>query len=640
MASNADPMRHRRSQLAASILLTLAALATAPPARAAATSLRAALVDPKSVKLDGVLKEWPGAMTRLSETLQSKVGKPDLEAQVLIAYDESRVYVAADVTDDKLRAGADRVELALGFPGGTAHQVSLYPGEPGKTAGSVKMSGKPVQGAKIVEAPRSGGYTIEASVPWSAFPQAATVRVGLRAAAFVHDADASSSIEDVAGTASSSAYASLPSLSTEPEQSLSESFIKPRGLKGAPSYNLIADVAGGALKERVLVYERFLIVLGPDFRKGTQFYFSDMEADAKAGMVPLCEARDLTGDGQAEIVLRKRFGSGGRYREMLQVLQFGKGDTPTPIFQHEVALSTEKGAVINGVAFVPDGAKSAIRVTPGEAKGFNAGNYAEATETSFDPLLLPWGTIKSQIYKLSGSVFMKATEETQAATPAPVAPTPPAPKAPPSPSSAQLLEQVYTQYKRDRGASGKSRFDLTADVASGGEVERVLLHDRDLVLFGKGFKGGTGYSYLTLSQFATGADIKDVAARDLTGDGKAELLVKGLIHASAPKEAGGGKVDRDVFLVFQVQGDALKRVFSAEIARAIGSKKIVSELKIVSVGKSAAIELAPGRAVEWTQQTYPFNQDTAPVGGFEPLLLPWGGAKRARYTWTGSGFSK
>ena len=636
-------MRHRRPLLAASALLTLAALAAAPPARAAAVSLRAALVDPKTIKLDGVPKEWPGAWARLSETVQGKVGKPDLDAQVLVAYDDARVYVAADVTDDRLRAGGDRIELALGFPGGTVHEVSLYPGEPGKTAGSVKMSGKAVQGAKLVEAPRSGGYTLEASIPWSAFAQAATVRVGLRAAAFAHDADASSSVEGVAGTASSPAYASLPSLSTEPEQALSENFIKPRGLKGAPSYNLIADVAGDALKERVLVYERFLIVLGPGFRKGTQFYFSDMEADAKAGMVPLCEARDLTGDGQAELLLRKRFGSGGRYREMLQVLQFGKGDTPTAIFQHEVALSTEKGSVINAVAFVPDGSKTAIRVTPGEAKGFHAGNYAEARETAFDPLLLPWGTIKSQLYKLSGAVFMKSAEEGQAPTAAPAAPEPAArstPAAPPPPSSAQLSEQVYTQFKRDRGASGKPRFDFTADVTGGGEVERVLLHDRDLIFFGKGFKGGTGYAYLTLSQFAAGADIKDVGARDLTGDGKAELLVKGVLHANAPKEAGGGTVDRDVILVFQVQGEALKRVFAAEIGRAIGGKKIVGELKITGAGKGAAIELAPGRAVDWTEQTYPFNQDTAPVGGFEPLLLPWGGAKKVRYTWGGSGFSK
>ena len=52
------------------------------------------------------------------------------------------------------------------------------------------------------------------------------------------------------------------------------------------------------------------------------------------------------------------------------------------------------------------------------------------------------------------------------------------------------------------------------------------------------------------------------------------------------------------------------------------------------------IELGPGSATEWTSATYPFSQDAGPVGGLEPLLLPWSGSRPARYRWTGSGFSK
>lgn len=635
----------RLASLLCPALLALAASTAALPARAA--GLRANLIDGKTLKLDGVPKEWPGAMARLDQAVRGKVGKPDLDAQGQVAYDETYLYVAADVTDDTLKAGADHVELAIGFPGGTVHTVALYPGEPGKSAGNAKVDGRSAQGARIVEAPKSGGYTLEARVPWSAFPQAATVRVGLRGALFVHDADSSAAVESVAGSAASAAYAGLPAMATDPEQALADGLLKQKNLlRTAPSYNVTADVAGDGLKERVMVYERYLVVLGPGFRKGTQYYFADTEADAKAGMMPSFETRDLTGDGQHEIIVRKRFGSAGRYREVMQVLQFGKGDTPTPIFQHEVALASEKGSVENAVELVPDGGKVAIQIRPGEAKSFHAGNYAEPTETSMDPLLLPWGTVKSQLYKYSGGAFQKAREETQPATPPPAAPAAPAaqapaaPKAPPPPSAAQLLDQVYALYKRDRGASGKPRFDFTADVGGGGEVERVLLHDRDIVFFGKGFKGGTGYTFLTLAQFASGADIKEVTARDLTGDGKAEILVKGLIHASAPKEAGGGTVDREVLLVFQVQGEALKRVFAAEIGRAIGSKRISGDLQFVSAGKGVAIQLGPGRAHEWTQQTYPFNQDTGPVGGFEPLLLPWGGSKPARYQWNGSAFAR
>ena len=90
----------------------------------------------------------------------------------------------------------------------------------------------------------------------------------------------------------------------------------------------------------------------------------------------------------------------------------------------------------------------------------------------------------------------------------------------------------------------------------------------------------------------------------------------------------------------RLEGEGIQRVFAAEVGRSIGDKKIVGELKFVRADDKVGIELAPGRAVEWTEQTYPFNQDKGPVGGFEPLLLPWGGAQPARYVWNGSTFAK
>ncbi|WP_437605725.1 hypothetical protein WMF20_32195 [Sorangium sp. So ce834] len=637
------------SRLAALAPAALAALAAAAPSPALATGapIAAPLVESKWLKLDGVPKEWPVALTTLGVKVKGKPSKADLAAQVAIAYDDARVYVAADVTDDALRGGADHVKLVLGFPGGKVQEVSLYPGQPGKTRGIVKLpGGKEAAGAKVIEAPRAGGYTLEASVPWSAFPEAATTRVGLRAGLFVHDADGAGGVDAIVGSAASEAYASLSPLATEPELAVIDGLLRSKGIRSAPKYDLVADVAGDAMRERVTVYERYLVVLGPGFRKGAQYYFEDLGVDASEGMVPSLTARDLTGDGQAELILRKRTGSGAKYREVIHVLQFGAGDTPRPIFQHEIAISTEKGSVVNDVELVPDGGKMAIRIEPGKATRYDASNYAEAVEQTYDPLLLPWGSIKSQLYKLNGGVFTKASEERQApaagARPAAARAEEPRGAAKPAGlSPAEMLDKVYALYRRDRGASSsKPRFDLGADVAGGREPERVLLHDRDLVVFGKGFRGGTGYAFMTLAQFASPADIRSVRALDLTGDGKAEIIVHGTVRAAAPKEAGGATVDRDVVLVFRLDGDSIQRVFAAEVGRSIGDKKIVGELKFVRAGDKVGIELAPGRAVEWTEQTYPFNQDKGPVGGFEPLLLPWGGAQPARYVWNGSAFAK
>lgn len=634
----------RRSSLAKAALTvtSFAALASVAAPRAASaegTALRADLVEAKSIKLDGVPKEW-ASFVHLGYAVKGKAGKPDIEARASLAYDANNVYVAADVTDDVLRGGGgDKVEVVLGFPGGAVHKVELYPGDPGRSPGAAKLEdGSSVSGARVIEAPRSGGWTLEASIPWSALPSAQKVRVGLRGAVFVHDVDSGSTVKNVVGTAPSAAYASLPSINTEAEQSLYDGLLKEKSLRGAPRYNLLANVAGDAMKERVLVFDRYLVVLGSNFRKGSEYFYADL--GVPGGDVLSCDVYDLTGDGQSEILLRKRVGSSGRPREMIQVLKFGSAEAPNSIFQHEVAITTPDGAISNQVSLVPDGPRSAIKITPGTARGLHAGNYREPTETSYDPLLLPWGTVASQTYKLSGGVYAKAAEEKQAATPPPPQQPQPAahvdtglPKPPPPPSAAELMEKVYDLYKKDRGATGRPRFDLAVDVAGDATVERVLVHERDIVVFGKAYKGGTGYTYLTMAQFASPSDVLEVTARDVTGDGKAEILVTGVLHANGP---GGEKVNREILLVFRASGDGLKRIFAAEVARAMGRKRVSGTVR----AGSGWIELAPGRAVEWTAATYPFTQDTAAVGGLEPLLLPWGGASPVRYKWGGSSFSK
>jgi hypothetical protein len=526
------------------------------------------------------------------------------------------------------------VEVVIGFPGGVTHSVVLYPGDPGRSAGVAKTGdGSTVSGAKVVEAPRSGGWSLEASIPWSAFPPARQVRVGLRGAIFVHDVDSGGAVKNVAGTAPGSGYASLPPLNTEAEQSLHDGLLKEKSLHGAPRWNLIADVAGDSMKERVLVYDRWLVVLGSSFRKGSEYYFSDLGVDGNN--VVSVEVRDLAGGGQSDILVRKRFGSGSKHREMLQVLHFGGAEVPTTIFQHELGVVTADGAIANDVSFVPDGPRTAIKITPGAARGFTAATYREPTESGYDPVILPWGTVASQLYKLSGGAFAKASEERQAAA-APVtasAPEPSQPRAPSPPSASELMEKVYDLYKKDRGVSGRPRFDLAADVTGDGQNERVLLHDRDVVVFGKGFKGGTGYSFLSLQQFASPSDVTELTARDINADGKAEIIVKGVLHANGP---GGDKVDREVMIVLSVVNESLRRVFAAETARSMGRKRVSGAVRF----SGGAIELAPGSAVEWTAATYPFTQDTGPVGGLEPLLLPWGGAQAVRYRWSNGGFSR
>jgi hypothetical protein len=202
---------------------------------------------------------------------------------------------------------------------------------------------------------------------------------------------------------------------------------------------------------------------------------------------------------------------------------------------------------------------------------------------------------------------------------------------------------VYALYKRERRVvqREKPRFDLAVDLAEDSRPERVLLHGRDLVVFGKGFKGGQGYAFLTLEQFADASDISDLTARDITDDGKAEILVRGVIRSPAPKELGlkkGTVVEREVMLVYSVTQQGIARVFGVETGRAIAGKRVQGTLAFLPGARGLDIELRPGHAFGWSERTYPFNQDRTKVGGLEPLLLPWGGASAARYHWDGAGF--
>jgi hypothetical protein len=213
------------------------------------------------------------------------------------------------------------------------------------------------------------------------------------------------------------------------------------------------------------------------------------------------------------------------------------------------------------------------------------------------------------------------------------------------PTADELQDQVYALYKRDRHVVSreKPRFDFAVDLAEDPRPERVLLHGRDLVVFGKGFKGGAGYAFLTLEQFADASDISDLTARDITDDGKAEILVRGVIRSLAPKELGmkkGTVVEREVMLVYSVTQQGIARVFGVETGRAIAGKRVQGTLAFLPGTHGLDIELRPGHAFGWNERTYPFNQDRAKVGGLEPLLLPWGGASPSRYHWDGSTFAR
>ncbi|MBI5536548.1 MAG: hypothetical protein HY898_27750 [Deltaproteobacteria bacterium] len=637
----------RANNWIAAAFVCAGALGFCSEALAAGTELPMYLAKPGDINVNGVLKEWGNPFTPLSQTVQGSPAGCKVEGA--LAYDDQWVYIAGEVTDKSfVRTGAfgpneDHAVVVLTFPDEqgqyrTLYELEIYAGVPGKSAGQVKARGLGVVStATLVEMKTSDGYDFEVKVPWNLFPPAARVRTGIRGAMLYYNATGGS-ISGVIGTVDkTSPAASLPWMPTACEQSLKNGLLRDRGITTPPQFDFKADVAGDAMKESVLVYDRYLVVLGPHYRNGTEYFYSDLEADASAGMVPMFDVKEVTNDGKAEIVMRKRVNVGAGWRELFAVLGFDAQGSPKSIFEHETGLSSSVGTIQNDVRV--NG--RSIVFSLGTATGYNSGNYHEPTDTDRAPMLLPWGAIKSQTYEWSGKEFKLIATEKKAAGDNATPSGPPAPPAPRPPSQEELLDQVFNLYKSERKipAGIAPRFDFVTNVAEDERTERVLAHDRDIVVFGKGFKEGRGYVYVTLTAFQEAKDIIDMTARDMTGDGLADIIVRGVQTTKAPEEMGAGDLVREVLFIYTVSPQGIARVFAAETALSLGDKRMQGIIAFLAGKSGLDIEIRPGRSVGWDRSTWPYKQDTESVSGLEPLLLPWT-TQPVRYRFGGDRYSR
>jgi hypothetical protein len=620
-----------------------------------AGSFKADLLEKESpVKLDGVVQEWPARTA--TQAVKGSAGKTAFT--VGLQYDDTKLYVAGEITTSNFSQGADHASLVLAFPSGAAsmavHEIAFYPGKPGETAGDVRFAtgaqkGRSVPGAKIVEAPSARGLTFEAVLPWSTFPEARLVRVGIRGVARYYDGGGSTVLATGPGDATTPTL--LPSIPTESEQSLIEGLLAPKNIAQSPRVDVLADVAGDAMKERISVFDHYFTIVGPGYRGGKEFFYRDLGAE-----IVRLDARDVTGRGKDDLVLRRRFTTPNGTRESFEVWSCLGTDEPTTTFAHEIAIGSAGKHVDNAVHV----AQKDIEVSVEPAAGWEAASYHEPTATDFDPILLPWGTVRSESCDLEGNPITKSKVVTQAAVGGPAAALVPRAEIttkqadPPTPSQQKggdLSKQLLEQYRRDHavGAEVQPRTDLQVHVDGDPRPERVVLIGRDVVVFGPGFKGGNAYAFLTLQQFADAADIKDLVARDLNGDGAADLIVRGVRHVVA--QAGDTKtgqktptanVDMEVTFVYELRSGNITRVFSVETAREQGAKRVQGLVQFIpsKSGKSFEIDVRPGRAVGWTEQSYPWSQEQPGTGALEPLLLPWGGIPSLHYVWNGTAFAK
>lgn len=614
------------------------------------------------VRLDGVPSELPGAWSTLATVVSGK--RKLASPKCALAYDDDNLYVAMKVDDSKIvrtaaAGGAeDHATLRLAFPLGKGryhtYAIELFPGDPGKLPGVIKVGGRTPAGAQLVEAPESDGLTFEAKIPWKTFAEGSRTRVGLRAGVEWTDAAPGGRVVSISATTRGKDGRELPQLLTEPEQALFDGVVRAQQLPTEPAREMLVDVAGDALYERVAVYDRFLTVVGTHFRGGKEFVVADLQIQDSSKLRQLQHA-DFDGDGHAELVAVVRIGPDDHYRDVAEVLRIDADNTMKPVYLHEVGLSAGSGSIQNEVRVGQSGGRATLVISQGSAEGVEQEGYAEPKPSDMDSALLPWDRIGSQTFAWQGGHMVKTAETSHtpssrgtakrdASSPRSHAKAgrsnavtaPPAPRAP---SSDEMLDQVYALYRKDRHVKkGKPRFDFVTDVAGDATNERVLVHDKDIVCFGKGFREGSSYVYTSIG-VAAPEDIIDVTARDLTGDGKAEAIVLGILHAKAGKELDDASVDRSVLFVFQITETGIRRIFAAETGRTIDDKSVLSGVRLLPRETGTQIDLTAGRAVGFTAKNYPFPDETEASGGVEPVVLPWSRQRSRSYRFDGERFS-
>ncbi len=626
-------VRPRMQRLAPAAALAVA-LALPSVTASAQVGMRVEEVPSGSVRVDGSLRDWRGV--RFVD-----VGSgDDASLRYALRYDSEGLYVAAVVRDDRHVRTArpatteDAVILTLAMPAGPRYQtveVWLYAGVPGRQAGSaaigpVGQRPRPLAAARVIEGPLRGGgqgYALEAFVPFSAVPGSGRWQDG-RGAIRLRDVDREARPEVEAEHASVRVDARhperLPPLEpTGGERGMLRQFLRSRGLEGTrPRHDLRGDVTGDSRPERVLVVDRFALVMGTGYRDGAAFDYFDLPVVSAAG-VRAAELVDLTGDGKRELVMTLRQSNDRGSRDLWQVYAVDE-ERIRPVFGIEIRKETREGFVEARLR-VRRARRGAplVEVTTGESRGLDADNLRESPPADVEAMLVPWGPVLSKTWQWDGSRFAVVRERTNPAV-AQAAERPTrarrarARAQEPEQAQAPAIEDLIGAFKRQAGlpARARPRFQTTANVAEGREQEEVMVFGSILLVVGPGFRGGTSWFHFELPAAAPG-DVLSVETADLTGDGREEILIR--VRRSVED------VRREVLLVHQFRPTGFPRLLAVEVAREQGGSRLENEVGVLRGRRARVLEIGPGRARGWDRESWPFADGTG--DGVDPILLPW-----------------
>ncbi len=189
-------------------------------------------------------------------------------------------------------------------------------------------------------------------------------------------------------------------------------------------------------------------------------------------------------------------------------------------------------------------------------------------------------------------------------------PAPP-PVAHPAPPGATELIAAFRE-ARGIDPALEPRFLQHVNVAEDARLESLMLFGKDLLVIGKGYRGGTGYFYFALP-VRDAADIERLFTADVTGDGRRELFVR--------FKQDIGDVRREILLGYTFTNTGMSPILAVEVRREQNGASVGNVVRLLHERGHYALRIAPGRARGWDAGSYPFVAESS--DGYGPLLLPW-----------------
>lgn len=184
---------------------------------------------------------------------------------------------------------------------------------------------------------------------------------------------------------------------------------------------------------------------------------------------------------------------------------------------------------------------------------------------------------------------------------------------------ANLLQRF--QFEHELGATPPV-FDRAVNLAGDAAQERVVVFPQYIVAYGPGISGGANYTFSALPT-QSAADVLEVDARDLTGDGRSEVTLR----LRVPTQA----FSREIFMVYGLDASGVPvRLFAHEIARTQQSSRVADRVSFEPGG----IRFSGATAQGFTAQSFP----SANEAGVEALLTPWGPLRSQLYAWRANAF--